>query len=98
MRLELATLRFTTKRSFAFLVAVTYWLYEDLAPRARFELATLRLTAELVEILKCFIVCRLPGNTADFQSLSRATWATIWLGTDPIAPAVAVSKWILNHL
>src|SRR5690348_17759743 len=55
-----------------------------MAPRARFELATLRLTAEPVETLKCFIVCRLRGNMTDVQSLSWATWATVWLGTDLI--------------
>jgi hypothetical protein len=57
MRLELATHRFTIKRSFAFLVAVTSWLCEDLAPRARLELATLRLTAECSTI-------ELPGSCA----------------------------------
>ena len=43
------------------------------------ELATLRLTAEMVRNPKCFIVCRLPGNTTNFQSLSWATWATEWI-------------------
>src|ERR1700693_1454253 len=33
--------------------------YEEVAPRARFELATLRLTAETIKKSKCRVWCRL---------------------------------------